>query len=285
MADLPTDADRPCDRLMSTAAQVWSYRTLISNLVQRDLKSRYKRSVLGWSWSLINPLATLLVYSLVFGVILRGVPPVAGNGELQNYAIFLFCGLVAWNAFYNTYTAALNSLEDAGPLLTKVYFPPECPPIAGALSEVYQTAIEMLVLLGVMVIVGNLGATTLLAPLGLIAASVFGLGLGMVAGLWNVRYRDVAYTSTIVLQLLFYGTPIIYPRDIVPETAWGWLPLGRLIDLNPMTHFVGVFRDLVYGLELPSVASTAYASFFMLGALALGWWTYASAAPRIIEEL
>lgn len=270
---------------MSSAAEIWSHRTLVSNLVQRDLKSKYKRSVLGWTWSLINPLATLAVFSLVFGVFLRGEPPVAGNGTLENYAIFLFCGLVSWNSFNNTYNAALTSLEDAGPLLTKVYFPPECPPIAGALSELYQTAIELLVLVAIMGIVGNLGWTTLLAPVALLTSSAFGLGLGMMAGLWNVRYRDVAYISTIVLQLLFYGTPIIYPRSIVPATAWGWLPIGRLIDLNPMTHFVGIFRDLVYGLELPSARSSAYAAVWVVGALALGWWTYASQAPRIIEDL
>lgn len=270
---------------MSSVAQIWDHRTLVSNLVQRDLKSKYKRSLLGWAWSLINPLATLAVYSLVFGVFLRGIPPVAGNGTLQNYAIFLFCGLVGWNAFYNSYTAALNSLEEAGPLLTKVYFPPECPPIAGTLSELYQVAVELAVLLVVLAVAGNTGPTMLLAPLVLLAASGFGLGLGMIAGLWNVRYRDVAYISTIVMQLAFYGTPIIYPRSIVPETAWGWLPIGRIIDLNPMTHIVGILRDLVYGLELPSFRSAVYAALWVTGALCAGWWTYATQAPRIIEEL
>ncbi|MEZ5239748.1 MAG: ABC transporter permease [Microthrixaceae bacterium] len=270
---------------MSSAAQIWDHRTLVSNLVQRDLKSKYKRSVLGWAWSLINPLATLAVYSLVFGVFLRGVPPVAGNGTLQNYAIFLFCGLVAWNAFHNSYTAALNSLEDAGPLLTKVYFPPECPPIAGSLSELYQVAVELVVLVVVLGIAQNIGPTMILAPFVLLGASAFGLGVGMIAGLWNVRYRDVAYMSTIAMQLAFYGTPIIYPRSIVPETAWGWLPIGRIIDLNPMTHIVGILRDLVYGLELPSLGSAVYASLWVVAALGAGWWTYASQAPRIIEEL
>lgn len=270
---------------MSSVAEIWEHRTLVSNLVQRDLKSKYKRSVLGWAWSLINPLATLAVYSLVFGVFLRGTPPVAGNGTLQNYAIFLFCGLVVWNAFYNSYSAALNSLEDAGPLLTKVYFPPECPPIAGSLSELYQVVVELVVLVAVLAVAGNLGPTMLLAPLVLVSASAFGLGLGMIAGLWNVRYRDVAYISTIVMQLAFYATPIIYPRSRVPETAWGWLPIGRIIDLNPMTQIVGMFRDLVYGLELPTARSAGYAAVWVLAALAAGWWTYASQAPRIIEEL
>jgi ABC-2 type transport system permease protein len=270
---------------MSSAAQIWAHRTLISNLMQRDLKSKYKRSLLGWSWSLIAPLATLAVYSLVFGVFLKAEPPVAGNGTTQNFAVYLFCGLVAWNAFFNTYNGSLGALEGAGPLLTRVYFPPECPPIAGALSILYQTVTELVILVTVMAFVGNIGWTTLLAPFALVATSLFGMGLGMIAGLWNVQYRDVAYISAIVLQLLFYGTPIIYPQTLVPATVWGWFPVGRLIELNPMTQYVGIMRSLVYGLELPSFGSVAYASAWSLGTVLLGWAIYSRRAPSIIEEL
>jgi ABC-2 type transport system permease protein len=270
---------------MSTPAQIWAHRTLISNLIQRDLRSKYKRSLLGWSWSLLAPLATLAVYSLVFGVFLRAEPPVAGNGTTQNFALYLFCGLVVWNAFLNTYNGSLGALEEAGPLLTKVYFPPECPPLAGAISILYQTAIELTILVVVLALVGNLGWTMLLAPLALLGASVFGLGLGMIAGLWNVQYRDVGYISAIVMQMLFYGTPIIYPESIVPETAWGWIPVGRLIELNPMTQFVGIMRSLVYGLDLPSPSAVAYASTWASGVMVAGWLIYSRRAPRIIEEL
>lgn len=270
---------------MSTPAQIWAHRTLISNLVQRDLKSKYKQSLLGWSWSLIAPLATLAVYSLVFGVFLRAEPPVAGNGTTRNFALYLFCGLVAWNAFINTFNGALGSLDSAGPLLTRVYFPPECPPIAGALSVLYQTITELVILVVVLLFIGNIGWTTLLAPLALVGVSLFGLGMGMIAGLWNVQYRDVAYISAIVMQMLFYGTPVIYPENLVPETAWGWLPIRSIIEANPMTQFVGIMRSVVYGLELPSPRSVAYASIWMVGMLVFGWYAYARQAPRVIEEL
>ncbi len=92
---------------MSTPAQVWQYRTLIGNLAQRDLKSRYKKSVLGWLWSLINPAVTLGIYTVVFGVFLGAEAPVAGNGTTQNFALFLFCALVAWNFFSGT----INTLD------------------------------------------------------------------------------------------------------------------------------------------------------------------------------
>jgi ABC-2 type transport system permease protein len=197
----------------------------------------------------------------------------------------LFVGLVSWNAFNNTYQGALTAFEDAGPLLTKVYFPPECPPIAGAISVLYQTVIEMVVLFVVMALVQNFAWTTLLAPFALLASSLFGLGFGMMAGLWNVRYRDVAYISVIGLQLLFYGTPIIYPQSVVPDTAWGWLPIGDLVNLNPMTHFVNILRSLVYGLEMPSIRSVGYAFLWVVVAVVAGWATYSRRASRIIEEL
>ena len=112
---------------MSTPAQVWSYRTLIVNLAQRDLKARYKKSFLGWAWSLINPAATLGIYTLVFGVFLKGQAPTAGNGSLNSFALFPFCGLVLWNLFSGVINTSIMSFLNAGGLLTRTYFPPEAP--------------------------------------------------------------------------------------------------------------------------------------------------------------
>jgi ABC-2 type transport system permease protein len=119
---------------LSTPAQVWQYRTLIGNLAQRDLKSRYKKSVLGWLWSLINPAVTLGIYTVVFGVFLGAQAPVAGNGTTQNFALFLFCGLVAWNFFSGTVNTLIGNFAGAGGLLTRTYFPPECPMVSGLIT-------------------------------------------------------------------------------------------------------------------------------------------------------
>ena len=100
---------------------------------ERELKARDKRSVLGWAWSLINPATTLLVYAIVFGTLLQVKPPVAGNGSLQNFALYLFCGLVIWNFFTVVVNGSMGALVGAGGLLRKVYFPPECPVIANGL--------------------------------------------------------------------------------------------------------------------------------------------------------
>ena len=137
---------------MAATTDLWTYRGLIGNLAQRELKARYKRSVLGWAWSLINPATTLLTYAIVFGTLLKVEPPVAGNGEPQNFALYLFCGLVVWNYFAGVVNGAMGALVGAGPLLRKVFFPPECPVIANSLVALTQTAIEVGVLLAIMIV-------------------------------------------------------------------------------------------------------------------------------------
>lgn len=146
---------------MSTPAQVWQYRTLISNLAQRDLKSRYKKSFLGWLWSLINPAVTLGIYTIVFGIFLGAVAPVAGNGEMQVFALYLFAALVAWN-FSGTINNAIASFASAGgDPLTRTYFPPECPMFAGLATVALQAGLETLILVAFMVVFGNVSWTFL----------------------------------------------------------------------------------------------------------------------------
>jgi len=270
---------------MSTPAQIWDHRTLLVNLVRRDLKSKYKKSVLGWTWSLVSPAATLGVYTLVFGVFLNGRAPVAGNGHLSNFAMYLFAGLVAWNAFSSMYTSALGSFAASGPLLTKIYFPPECPAIAACAGVLIQTSIESVILIGILAILGNVGWTALLVVFVVAQITCLSLGLGLVASLLNVQFRDVSYLSAIALQILFYATPIVYRLDIVPKRVWGWVPIRAILQANPTTQYVTEYRSLVYDLRLPSLATVSYATAVSVVALVLGWRFFAARAPFVIEEL
>lgn len=269
---------------MSSAAQVYAHRNLISNLARRDLKAKYKRSVLGWLWSLINPAATLGVYTLVFGVILQGNAPVAGNGELRSFALFLFSGLIAWNLFANTLNSSMQSFEGSSPLLTKIYFPPECPAIAGVAGVLLQSVLELLVLVVIMAVVGNLSWTLLLFPALFLLLALFAGGLGMILSLMNIRYRDVSYLVSILLQVLFYCTPIVYDVTQVPEHVGG-LPARRLFELSPTTQFVVCFRDIVYFLRVPPFGSMVYVVVVTGVVFTFGWWWFGRNAPKIIEEL
>lgn len=264
---------------MSTPSQVWSYRTLIINLAQRDLKARYKKSFLGWLWSLINPASTLAIYTVVFGVFLGAVAPVAGNGTTQSFALYLFCALVTWNFLSGTINTSIIQFASSGPLLTRTYFPPECPMLAGMATVALQAGLEFTILIVFMIIVGNLAWTALLAVPILVLLGCFAFGIGLMLGLANIRYRDVSYLVGIGLQIWFYATPIVYSIDTIPS---GY---QRILRLNPLTSFVYGMRQTVYEQGLP----TMWNWFMMVGSaavsLVVGWFVFSRWAPRVIEEL
>ncbi len=264
--------------------EIWGYRELIGRLVQRELGSRYKRSVLGWLWSMLNPAATLAIYALVFGVLLKFDPPRAGNGRFDNFALYLFCALVMWNAFYGVITGAMSALLDLGSLLGKVYFPPEAPAVAALLTVLFQAAIEASILMLILICLVNVSWTFLLWPVLLLFLAIFALGIGLVLSVWNVRYRDVGYLSTIVLQFLFYVTPIVYPLSLIPERAMG-LPVRDIIRLNPLSQFTEASRELLYGLDWPGVLRLGLMALISLAVGAGGWLMFKVRTRDIAEEL
>ncbi|MCY3634073.1 MAG: ABC transporter permease [bacterium] len=264
--------------------EIWGYRELIGRLVQRELGARYKRSVLGWLWSMLNPAATLAIYALVFGVLLKFDPPRAGNGRFDNFALYLFCALVMWNAFYGVITGAMSALLDLGSLLGKVYFPPEAPAVAALFTVLFQAAIEASILMLILICLVNVSWTFLLWPVLLLFFSIFALGIGLVLSVWNVRYRDVGYLATIALQFLFYVTPIVYPLSIIPERAMG-LPTRDIIRLNPLSQFTEASRELLYGLDWPGVLRLGLMAIISLAVGVGGWLMFKVRTRDIAEEL
>ncbi|MDE0115448.1 MAG: ABC transporter permease [bacterium] len=264
--------------------EIWGYRELIGRLVQRELGARYKRSVLGWLWSMLNPAATLAIYALVFGVLLKFDPPRAGNGRFDNFALYLFCALVMWNAFHGVITGAMSALLDLGSLLGKVYFPPEAPAVAALITVLFQAAIEASILMLILICLINVSWTFLLWPVLLVLLAVFALGIGLVLSVWNVRYRDVGYLATIALQFLFYVTPIVYPLSLIPERALG-LPVRDIIRLNPLSQFTEASRELLYGLDWPGVLRLGLMALISLAVGAGGWVMFKARTRDIAEEL
>jgi ABC-2 type transport system permease protein len=267
---------------IGAVAEVWAYRNLVLNLAQRELRSRYKKSVLGWLWSLINPASSLLVYSFVFGVFLRVEPPEMANGE-KSFALYLFCALVMWNFFSQVVNGSMSALATSGSLLHKVYFPAACPAIANVLTTLIQIAIEMAILIVVMIVVGNVSWTFLLLPVAVALLAVFSLGVGLAVSMFNVFFRDVGYLVAVVLNIWFYATPIVYTLEYVKDylgedRLWIW-------ELNPLTQFVELSRDLLYLHTIPSPTRWAYVVLVSFGTLALGWWIFERKARELAEEL
>jgi ABC-type polysaccharide/polyol phosphate export permease len=268
---------------MALTTDLWNYRGLIGNLAQRELKARYKRSVLGWAWSLINPATTLLVYALVFGTFLKVQPPVAGNGHLKVFALYLFAGLVVWNLWLGVVNGAMAGLIGAGPMLRKVYFPAECPVFASALVAFTQTAIETSVLLVTMAAFRNVSWTFVFVPLILAMLMLFSTGIGLIVSLVNVYYRDVQYLVAVGLNVLFYCTPIVYTLALVENNAPA--PVATFVRLNPLTQFVGAMRNAVYDLQAPSAARLGGLFVVSVVSALIGWTTFRRFAPRVSEEL
>jgi ABC-2 type transport system permease protein len=201
-----------------------------------------------------------------------------GNGE-KNFALYLFSGLVVWNLFSGIINTSISSFSGAGQLLTRTYFPPECPVVAGLLTVVIQAALEFGILMFFMILVGNVSwQFVLVLPIYLLM-SCFGFGIGLVLGVANIRFRDVFYLVGIGLQVLFYATPIVYPLDIVPENA------QRLLELNPMTAYVYAMRQCVYSLELPTTTNWLVMGLSAAVSLVGGWILFSRWAPSVIEEL
>ena len=271
---------------MTTASvrEVWGFRSLVWNFAQRDLKGKYKRSALGWAWSLINPAATLAIYTLVFTVIFRAQPPRLGNGHDANYTVFLFAGLVLWNFFSNTINGCMAALVNAGPLLRKIYFPPFAPVAGGMIAIAVQSGIEIGVLLVIMVALLNVSWTILFAPVVLVLLMVFALGIGMLLSVLNVYYRDVSYLVGLGLQLLFYATPIIYPPSTIPAEHNG-IPIRDLLNLNPMADFVTAFRDCVYELKVPDLTTLGLLFVYAGVSITVGWVLFHRRARDVSEEL
>ena len=253
---------------MSTVKALWASRELLVNLTQREIRGKYKRTVFGQLWSLANPLALMLIYTFVFSMIFKSQPDPGDPSGLDVFALWLLCGLLPWIFFSNVLSTGLGSLVDNANLIQKVYFNRLVLPLSLVGSVGYSWIFEMGVLVAALIIVSQ-GFTVLLwVPLALVAMAVlavFAAGIMLMLTILDVHFRDTRYFMQIILQLWMYMTPIIYPIALVGErsnTQGGLLGTNvSIIDiynLNPMVHFVNVFRNLLYDNRFPSLVDVLW---------------------------
>lgn len=221
------------------------------------MKARFKGTALGWLWSLVIPIATLVIYSLVFSIIMRMEPPALGNGREGIYFVWLFCGLSAWSFFANSVNAGISGLLGVGSLLKKIYFPAYTPVVGSTISTGIQSLIEMGVLIALLAVLGNVGWTYLLIPVWAAIYFVFCASVASIFAMYNVYFRDLSYIIGVALQMLFYLTPIIYPLTFIPETVHG-VDLRVFVNLSPFTQFIELFRDIIYHLTPGAWTQWAY---------------------------
>lgn len=269
--------------ILSRLRELWDYRELIRNLVLRDLKARYKNSILGIAWSWINPLLMMAVYTVVFTIL-------ASQSAPPNYPVFILCGLLPWNFFLTSVSQATNCVVESAPLVKKVYFPREALPVSIVLSNLVNFVIALPVFFVLALVMGtSITWAVLLLPLTVLVQVIFTLGLGLLTATLNVFYRDTRIIMDVLLLAWFFLTPVFYPIDTVPEayTLWGQtvnlqLWLRRI---NPMASIVASYRDVLY-YGVPTgwdfFLRTAVTSLVVL---VVGYLVFQRYSPRFSEEI
>ncbi|MCW2740962.1 MAG: type transporter [Blastococcus sp.] len=253
------------------------------NLTQREIKGKYKRTVLGQAWSLLNPVAVMAMYAVVFSFVLRARPEAGDPSGLDVFALWLASALLPWMFFNNVVVSGMGAIVGNANLIQKVYFPRETLVLSTSLSWLFTFGIEMAVLVVATLLFG--GQPLLLLPVTIILMALlaaFATGIALLLAIANVYFRDTQHFVSILMQLWFYATPIVYPVSLVTESH---PTLGTIYRLNPMERFSEAFRNTVYDGRLPSLATTTYLLVVSLLTLAVGYAVFRRREGRLAEEL
>lgn len=245
-----------------------SYRDLVLTLVARDLKVRYRRSSIGFLWTMLQPLLTMLVLQLVFSSIFRF--------EIANYPVYALSGILFWNFFSQSISASMNSLRGNASLLGKLPVPKAVFPLATVLAGVVNLLLALVPLFAILWVTGHpLRPAILFLPVAILLAALFTLGAGLLLSPLSVFFHDVVELVGVALTLLMYMTPVFYPMAIVPEH------LRWVVRYNPVRSVLEVFRDPIYYGKIPPAGHLAVALLIVVAALFVGTNFFRRSSDRI----
>lgn len=251
------------------------WHELLWQMVGREVKSRYKQSILGYAWVILNPLAQMLVMSFAFSVILR-IPTNASSNI--PYSIFLFVALLPWNLFSNSLSSASASLVSSASLITKVYFPRTILVISTIMAKIVDFLFALIVLIIYMIYYQlPINANILWVIPIFFIQQIFTLGISLFLAASNLLYRDIQYLLSLILTLWMYLTPVIYPADIVPAKY------KILFQLNPLSVIINAYRQTVLGGGVPNYTSLIIALAVSLVTLLIGF-SYFKSREKIFAD-
>jgi ABC-type polysaccharide/polyol phosphate export permease len=264
-------------------AELIRYRELVKNLVLRDLKARYKNSVLGFLWSLLNPLLTMIVFTVVFTFMMP-------NNRIAKFPVFLLCALLPWNFFQTAVMGCVGSIVNNAALVKKVYFPREVLPLSTVLSNFVNFLLALVVLFGMLFLFRvSLTKWALWLPFVMAVQLILTLGLGLLLATANVFYRDTGVIMGVLLQALFFLTPVFYPIDILPTQRYVAglnLNIHRLTYiLNPMASIISSYRVILYHGAPPALDFMLRTLATAIAVLALGYWVFGRYSGAFGEEV
>jgi len=258
---------------MKLFKEIWDYRTMISSLVKRDLRGRYKGSVLGFLWTFLNPLLQLIVYTFVFSVIMR-----AG---IEDYYLFLFVALVPWTFFSTAVGGGAGCITSQQNLVNKIYFPREVLPISYVLSQLINMLLSFIVVAAVLIISGkgiNLAVWWYL-PIIILQETLLAFGLTLLVSGITVYFRDMQFLLNIVLMAWQFLSPVMYSVDMVPEQFRG------IFNLNPMTPIIVAYRDVLYYKQAPALRTFVLGTIMGIVMLFIGWLSFGKLKKHFAEVL
>ena len=243
--------------------EVWAYRELLGILAWRDVSVRYKQTVAGIGWAIIQPVMTMIIFTIIFGRFAKlptdGIP----------YPLFSFCALLPWNYFSQSLSGSSDSLVGASNLITKVYFPRLVIPLSRVFGGLIDFAIAFVIMLGMMVWYGVLpGYGLALLPVFILVSMITALGVGLWLTALNVKYRDVRFVVPFLVQFWLYASPVAYSTSLIPE-RWRWL-----YGLNPMVGVIEGFRWALLGKAAPDFEIMALSLVIIMAILVSGLYYF-----------
>ena len=258
---------------MKLLKEIYGYRQMILSLVRRDLRGRYKGSVLGFLWTFINPLMQLVIYTIVFSTILRS--------DIEKYYLFLFVALIPWIFFSSALTGGASAITSQQSMVTKIYFPREVLPIAYVTSCFVNMLYCFIVVFAVVLFSGvGINFTAILfLPLVMVIEYIMALGIALISSSITVYFRDFEHISNILSMAWIYLTPVMYDIEIVPEE------LKHIFYANPMTPVIMAYRDILYYSQIPELNTLISAVVFGVVMLLTGIVLFGKLKRRFAEEM
>ena len=259
---------------MKVFKDLYNYRELLKTSVKKDIGGKYKNSFLGVLWSFINPLLQILVYALIFPLVMKN------GGSYKDYTVFMVCGLIPWAYFTTVINRASFIMIENGNILKKVYFPRSILPLSLVTSETINFLVSCIIILAFIVFKGfGISKFILFFPLVLLIQYVLLLGIALIFSAVTVYMRDIQHFIGVVLQLLFYATPIVYSIDTIPE-GFRWI-----LKWNPMTYIIEGYRAIFYNQTMPDLKALGILGVISIVILIVGYLLFNKLQKRFAEEL
>lgn len=257
---------------MNVFQNLYNYRELIKTSVKKDIGGKYKHSFLGVLWSFVNPLLQIAVYAIVFPLIMKN--------SIENYTVFMICGLIPWTYFSTVLNRASFVIIENGNIIKKVYFPREILPLSLVTSETVNFLISCALILAFVLFSGmGISIYILAFPIVLITQYIILIGLSLIFSSVTVFFRDLQHFISVILQLFFYATPIVYSVESIPE-EFRWI-----LYFNPMTYIIDGYRAIFYEKTMPNIKMLGIIALVGIAITIIGYLIFNKLQRKFAEEL